>query len=142
MNDSPSVRGIERLGDLPGDLKRFVNAQGTLRDPVRKRWSFNQLENQRSSPVRFLDPVDVRDVWMIQRSEQVRLALEAGHAIGIRRQAVWQDLDGDVAMQFPVVGAIDLAHAAFTERGDDFVRPKRVARRERHASLGPQWRSL
>ena len=35
---------------------------------------------------------------------------------------------------FAIARAIDLAHAAGAESGDDFVRPDRVASRERHAS--------
>jgi hypothetical protein len=50
------------------------------------------------------------------------LALEALAPIGIGCQIGRQDLDGDVAVQPRVARAIDLAHAAGTERGEDFVR--------------------
>jgi hypothetical protein len=133
MNDSEIVRSLERFRDLPGDWERFIKPQSAVSDPIGKRGSFNQLENKRSNPARFLDSVDVRDVGMIQRSQHMRLALEAGHALRIGRKGVRQYFDSDVAMEFPVAGAINLTHAAGTERGEDFVRSKRVAGNERHA---------
>ena len=36
----------------------------------------------------------------------------------------------DLALQLAVAGAVDLAHPAGTERGDDIVTPESVARRE------------
>ena len=70
---------------------------------------------------RFFEAVDARDVRMIQRREDLRFALEAREAIGIVRERVRQDLDRDVAIQLRVARAIDLAHAACADRGDDFV---------------------
>ena len=48
------------------------------------------------------DAVDLRDVGVIQRGERLRLAREAGDAIGVVRDGVGQDLDGDVAVQLRV----------------------------------------
>jgi hypothetical protein len=47
--------------------------------------------------------------------------LKTGHAVGITSEGRWQDLDGDVALQPRVAGAIDLAHSAGAEHGFDFV---------------------
>ena len=58
---------------------------------------------------------------MRQRGDGVRLALEAREPIGIGRKRRGQDLDGDLAPQFRVARAIDLAHATGTDRRDDFV---------------------
>src|SRR5262245_6823646 len=59
---------------------------------------------------------------MIERSQELCLALEPREALGIERKAFRQDLDRDVAIQFRVTGAIDLAHSTRAERRDDLVR--------------------
>src|SRR6185503_17521629 len=69
----------------------------------------------------FLDAVDLRDVRMIQRRQQPRLALEPRKAIRIGRETGRQDLDRDVASQLRVARAIHFAHAAHAEQPDDFV---------------------
>ena len=44
----------------------------------------------------------------------------------------WRDLDGDVAPQARIVGAIHFAHSAGADGREDFVRPEFVANRKRH----------
>jgi len=69
----------------------------------------------------FLQPIDLRNVWVIERGEQLRLALEPRQALGIRREHLGQDLQGDVAPEARIAGAIHLAHAAGTDRTDHFI---------------------
>ena len=70
---------------------------------------------------RFFEPVDRRDVRMIERGEDLGLALEAGEALGVVCEQVGQDLERDVATELRVARAIDLAHAAGAEQREDFV---------------------
>ena len=74
----------------------------------------------------------MRDVRVIQRGERLRLAREAGEAIGIGSERLRQDLDRDVAIEPRVARAIDLAHAAGAEQRDDFVDVETRAGREEH----------
>ena len=60
-------------------------------------------------------------VGMIQGREELRLALEAGQAVGIASEEVGQDLERDVAPEPRVAGAKHLSHATGAERGDDLV---------------------
>ena len=64
---------------------------------------------------------------MIDGREQARLALEAVHPIAIGREGRRQDLDGDVATEFAIAGAVDLAHAAFAQLRGDLVIGKSAA---------------
>ena len=68
---------------------------------------------------RALEAVDVGDVRVVERGEQLRLALEAGEALRVGGEGRGQDLDRDLAPELRVGGAIDLAHAAFAELGGD-----------------------
>jgi hypothetical protein len=44
-----------------------------------------------------------------------------GQAVRVVCERVGQDLEGDVALELRVTGAVHLAHAAFTDLGGDFV---------------------
>jgi hypothetical protein len=71
---------------------------------------------------------------MIQCREQLGFALKPREAIRIMRKRLQQDLQRDVPLQLRVARAIDLAHAARAERGQDFVRAESRTRGQRHAS--------
>ena len=58
---------------------------------------------------------------MIQQGERARLAFETGEALRVGGQVRWQYLDRDIATKRRVPRAIDLAHAADTQLGSDFV---------------------
>src|SRR5262245_11400751 len=58
---------------------------------------------------------------MVERGECARLPLEAGEALGIRRERRRQHLDRDVAVEPAIPRSIHLAHRAGTERSDDAV---------------------
>ena len=60
---------------------------------------------------------------MVERGQEPRLALEARHAVAVRRHVVGKDLERDVAPEAFVPGAVDLAHPALAERARDLVRP-------------------
>ena len=53
------------------------------------------------------------------------LPCEPGQPLGIVRERVRQDLQSDVAIQRRVAGPINLSHAAFADRRDDFVDAER-----------------
>jgi hypothetical protein len=59
---------------------------------------------------------------VVQSGEDFGLALESGNALGISPDGRGQNLDRDVPLEVCVRRAIDLAHAADTKRGDDFLR--------------------
>ncbi len=59
---------------------------------------------------------------MIQGGERLCLAREPRQAIVIAGKSLVQDLDRHIATQRGVAGAVDLAHAARPERGQDHVR--------------------
>ena len=61
---------------------------------------------------------------------QLRFAREPRAAVRIDRDQLGQHLQRDVAMEVRVASAINLAHGARTERGDDLVRADAKTRRE------------
>jgi hypothetical protein len=66
--------------------------------------------------------VEHGDVGMVQRRKHLRFAAEPGEPIGIGRHAIGKDLQRDVAIEFGIAGAVDLAHAAFAQLRRNLVR--------------------
>src|SRR5207253_10333841 len=58
----------------------------------------------------------------------------AAQALGVGTVGGWQHLDRDVAADARVAGAIDDAHRAFAEQGDDFVAIEADTGGERHGA--------
>ena len=65
--------------------------------------------------------MNVRDVRMVQRRENLRFAPESCETFGVVRNGRKENLDRDVAIQLRVTRAVDLAHTAGAECGEDFV---------------------
>ena len=70
-----------------------------LRDPIGERRALDQLHHQGVYAVGVFEPVDLRDVRMIERREHLRFSPEAGEAIGIVGDGGQQDLDRDLAIR-------------------------------------------
>src|SRR6266545_581243 len=100
----------------------FRLARRTLRKLVCQRRPFDELHNERAEAVRFFETVDRRDVRMIQRREQPRLARKPREPIGVAGKVGWEELDRDVAPELRIAGAIHLPHSAGAERRHDLVR--------------------
>ena len=127
MDDALVVGLLERLGDLPRDLERLVDGDGAAREALLEVLALDQLEGEEGLAVRLLEPVDRGDVRVVERGEEVRLALEAREALGVLRHLRRQHLDRDVAAEVRVGGAVDLAHPAGAEGGGDPVVRQRLA---------------
>jgi hypothetical protein len=94
---------------------------GPARDAIGQRRPLDELHDQGVGGPAVLQAVDVRNVRVIERGEHVCLALEARQPLGILGEDVRQDFQRDVAVELGVAGAIDLAHAARADGGDDFI---------------------
>jgi len=64
------------------------------------------------------------DVGMIQRGGGAGLLLEAAQAFWVTRKSGRQHLDGHIAPQPRIPGAIHLTHTTGTEGRSDFIRPE------------------
>ena len=60
------VRGLERLGHLPGERERLVERQRAVADALGERRPFDELDDQRANAIGLLDAVDRGDVRMIE----------------------------------------------------------------------------
>ena len=111
-----------RDGDLPRDRQGLVRRKRALGDSVGKGRALDELHHERLHASGIFEPVESRDVRMIERGEDFSLALETGEPVWICRHPGRQDLDRDLTLQPRVGRAIHLAHSALAERRDDAVR--------------------
>ena len=117
VDDAPFVRRLERLRDLSGDWQGLVQRQRTFGNTVGQRRPFDEFQHERT----FLDPVDLRNVGMIERGKQLGFTLKPRQPFRIVRERIGQDLDRDVALQPRITRAIHLAHPARADGGQDLV---------------------
>jgi hypothetical protein len=96
------------------------------RDVVRERRALDQLHDDRTEGCRprirrgrLFHPVDGGDVLVGERGENLGLALEPGHALGVGGHLVRQNLQRHLALQPPVPRAIHLPHPALADQAED-----------------------
>ena len=84
--------------------------------------------------VGLFEAVDLGDVRMVERREELCFAFESAPSIAIVREGSRHHLESDVALQPSVGGAIDLAHSAFGNEGGDGVRAETRPASQAHLS--------
>ncbi len=122
MDDPLVVRGVQRVSHLARDRERLADWQRAILQGRGKRLSLHQLKDDEPRAARLFDAVDRGNVRMIQRREDLRFPLEARHPFGIGMCQIRERLDGDVPAEARIAGAIDLAHAAGADGGEDLIR--------------------
>ena len=122
MDDALLVCRFQGAGNLTRDRQDVGERNRPVGDAIRKRRAFNQFKDERVRGARVFEAVDVADVRMIERREDLRFAPESREPIGIGAERLGQDLQRDVASKLGVPRAIDFAHAAGPKGGEDFVR--------------------
>ena len=127
MDDALFVSSLKRLRDLFRDRQRLIERNGTPRDAIRERRSFDEFQHKCLGAVRIFEPVDRRNVRMIQRREDLRFTLEARESFRIVGDYRQQDFDRDLSMQLRVAGTVHGAHSPGAERGRDLVRAEAIA---------------
>ncbi len=115
MDDAPVVGHLHGVRHLASDGQRFVNREGPGGDALGQGLALDQLEDKAADALGFFQAIDGRDVRVVERSEELRLAAEAGHAVGVAGEGLGQDFEGDVAVQAVVAGPVDFTHAALAE---------------------------
>ena len=71
MDDAWGMRGFEGLTDMLRDCGSVFNSHRTTLNALCERLTLDKFENQKLNTVCFLQIVDARDVWVIQRCQDV-----------------------------------------------------------------------
>jgi hypothetical protein len=131
------VRGLQRVGQLPRQLQRFVNRNPPPAESLRQVLTQRQLHGEEAHAVVLLQPVDHRNVGVAQRGQQLGLPLEAGQPLGILRKGGRQDLDRDLSGQRLVDRPPDHTHPTLADLLDEAVM-RQCLSRLKHQSFA-QW---
>jgi len=101
MDDALLMRGLERLGHLARDVQCFGERHGSALQPRGQRLPVDELHDQGSARGRVFETVDLRDVSVIQRREELRLARKPRDAVRVGCERLRQQLERDVATSRP-----------------------------------------
>src|SRR5437879_3668620 len=133
MDDAGTMRPVERVADLDRDLQRIGDGNRTrAREPIGERFPFEIFEEEEVDAILMAHVEPGAVVGMLQRRDSTRFTVEALAQLRIGGELRWQDLDRDRPIEPRVARAVDLAHAAGSERRDDLVWPETNAGRDVH----------
>ena len=122
MDDAGGVRAGEPVGQLAGDVQHPPGRQRVLgADEVAQRPPVHELHDREGQPRRLADLVDRDDVRVVEGGGRARLLGEAAEAVRDRGEGLGQELDGDVAVEVVVAGAVDLTHAPRAQLVEELV---------------------
>ena len=77
-------------------------------------------------------PVDGRDVRVVERGEHLRLTLEPRETVRVGRERGREDLDRHLALQLRIRRPIHLPHSAHTNLGGDLIGSEAATGCQRH----------
>ena len=108
MDDALPVRG----GETPGHLERVVHGlllgdRSGVELPA-QRLALEELHHGVGDSSLRAEVEDRQDVWMRERRDCLRLALEAGQHVGIGRDGLRKDLDRHIPVKLLIPRAVDL----------------------------------
>ena len=132
MDDALLVRCFKRFCDLKRDRESVLDRERPALQPLGQRLALDQLHDQKMPPGGLVRPIERGNVWVIQRGEHLRFALEPRRAVGVECPRLRQDFDRHLAPELRVPRAVHFAHAAGTERGLDLVRAEASAADKTH----------
>ena len=120
VDDAAGVAVVERLGDLRPDVEDVAQPERALAKelPEVRRRQHGHHEEER--PLVPAEVVNRHDGRVVHLRHDLGLALEA--LLGVLREVSGRnELDGDVPVQDRVLRAVDDAHPAPAQFGEDFV---------------------
>ena len=132
-----AVRFVERVGELASKFENLFEGERTFFEALRKRLAFEALHDEIVGAILMANVIEHTDVRMIEAGDGFGFPFEALLVNGIIRNLRGKNLDRDGAVEARIARAKDFAHAARTQRGDNFIRTELVSCGEAH-----DWRKL
>jgi hypothetical protein len=133
-------------GKCPGDLNRHVDRLldgESIAHRGSKGAPLDEFHGKEPDAVVFVQSVNRGDVGMVERREQLSLALKAGKLLGVLLEGVGKNLDRHLSVKRGIKCLPHYAHPAFADLLDESVVPQRLAGLHRHGALLPgvvgQW---
>ena len=115
MDNAFGVGRFEAVGDLDAEVEKFGDGDGLAGDAALERLTFEELDGDERAAFEFADIVNGADVRMIERRGGAGFAAEPFDGLGILRDVVGEEFQGDVATEAGVFGFVDDTHSTATE---------------------------
>ena len=138
VDDALVVGGGQRIGDGDAAVKDPRQGKAVGGDDLVQALAFDQFHREKAHAGVFLHGIERDDVRMVQARDRLRFALEALEAGGVGGHVGGKDLEGNVAVEARVAGAVHLAHPSGADEGVDFVRTEPGAGGKGHGALSYQ----
>ena len=106
------MRRVQPVANLDGEVQNLIDSENGSSDLLPKRVALQQFHSDKRLALVRLDFIYDADVGMIQGRSGPSLALESFQSLRIRGEKTGQELQGDMAAQFRVLGFIHFAHPA------------------------------
>ena len=120
VDDAAGVAVVERLGDLRPDVEDVAEAERAFAQELPQVRAGQDRHDEEERPLVPAEVVDRDDAGVVHLRDDLGLALEA--LLGVLREVPGRDqLDRDLAVQDGVLRAVDDAHPAAAELGEDLV---------------------
>jgi hypothetical protein len=123
VDDPHLVDRGQALRDLDGHVEGAIRGQGARTQAVLQRGPGDQLHRDVLQAAVLAVFVDAADVPVADLARELDLGTEAGRHLRRARDLRTQDLERDVLVEDLVMGPIDGAHPAATERGQHPIAP-------------------
>ncbi len=136
MDDAALVRRFQGARDIDRDRQRLDDGHRSRGEAIGECAAFDKLHDERPAigAVHLLEAVDLRDVRVIERGEELSLAPKPREACRIGRHIVGQHFQRIVASELEVARAPDLAHSPDAEERRHLVRPDTGSRTDGHVA--------
>ena len=128
MHDARRVGGRQCVRHLSCNFKGTALRQRAAFQMVAQGLAIDQLADDVDQPILAAGVVHGEDVGMVQRACRPRLLFETLAASGVVRHVRSEHLDRYGAAQACVARAVNVAHAARAQQGNDFVGTDPAAR--------------
>ncbi len=121
MDDAFGMGGIEGGGQAGKDARRFLDRKRPLLEAVGQRAAGHETHHEVRLAILLAEVIDRHNDRVFEHGDRLGLTLEAGAELQIVEHLARQDLDGHLALEARVVGAVDCCHAAPSQFSPDFV---------------------
>src|SRR5262249_30577697 len=132
-NDTGSVRGAERPGNLNREIESRWQIESRPFHLFAQGFAVNQFGSDKMQIFMLPDVENGNDIRMIESRSGTRFSGESLNGSAILHQVFWQNFDSNLAFKPRIAGAIDLAHAACADRGENFIVTEFCANTESHS---------
>src|SRR5438445_3350683 len=135
MRHALAVGLVQRVGNLDGVMQDLIERQWTFLQPLRQRLALQVFHYEEIDSVLMAYVVENANMRMVQAGNGLCFTLEALAQFGSIGKVIREDFASDNAIQTRVAGAVDLAHPASANTGENFVRAQTFAGKDRHGLL-------